>query len=133
VIKYTAEEKAALVAFLKTLTDTTLIKDVRWSNPFCDRTAGSSLNPVLSLLLYPNPLLSGNVAKLNLMAGQEFSGYISLFSTVGQLVYQSKHVFLIGANILSLPSEQLPSGMYIINITSSDRRSLGNKKLIIVK
>lgn len=133
VIKYTAEEKAALVAFLKTLTDTTLIKDVRWSNPFCDRTAGSSLNPVLSLLLYPNPLLSGNVAKLNLMAGQEFSGYISLFSTVGQLVYQSKHVFLVGANILSLPTEQLPSGMYIINITSSDRRSLGNKKLIIVK
>lgn len=31
---YTPTEKAALVAFLKTLTDTVLTRDVRWSNPF---------------------------------------------------------------------------------------------------
>jgi cytochrome c peroxidase len=31
---YSPTEKAALVAFLKTLTDTVITKDVRWSNPF---------------------------------------------------------------------------------------------------
>ena len=34
-ILYTPTEKAALIAFLKTLTDTVLTTDVRWSNPFC--------------------------------------------------------------------------------------------------
>lgn len=38
IIHYTPEEKQALVAFLKTLTDTTLTTDERWSNPFCLNT-----------------------------------------------------------------------------------------------
>lgn len=32
---YTDEEKAALKAFMLTLTDTVILTDVRWSNPFC--------------------------------------------------------------------------------------------------
>ncbi len=31
-------EKQALIAFLNTLTDTIITKDVRWSNPFCERS-----------------------------------------------------------------------------------------------
>lgn len=34
-INYTPAEKQALIAFLKTLTDTVITNDVRWSNPFC--------------------------------------------------------------------------------------------------
>lgn len=34
-LNYTPAEKSALVAFLKTFTDTTITTDVRWSNPFC--------------------------------------------------------------------------------------------------
>jgi len=34
-LNYTAEEKAALLAFLNTLTDTIITTDERWSNPFC--------------------------------------------------------------------------------------------------
>jgi cytochrome c peroxidase len=36
-LKFTASEKAALIAFLKTLTDRTLLTDPRFSNPFTDR------------------------------------------------------------------------------------------------
>ncbi len=36
-LKFTASEKAALVAFLKTLTDRTSLTDPRFSNPFVDR------------------------------------------------------------------------------------------------
>jgi cytochrome c peroxidase len=38
VIHFTATEKAALLAFLKTLTDPDLATDARWSNPFCKST-----------------------------------------------------------------------------------------------
>ncbi len=33
-LKFTPSEKAALIAFLKTLTDRTLLTDPRFSNPF---------------------------------------------------------------------------------------------------
>ncbi len=33
-LNYTAEEKAALIAFFESLTDPVLTTDVRWSNPF---------------------------------------------------------------------------------------------------
>ena len=36
-LKFTASEKAALIAFLKTLTDRTFLTDSRFSNPFVDR------------------------------------------------------------------------------------------------
>jgi cytochrome c peroxidase len=36
-LKFTASEKAALIAFLKTLTDPTFLTDPRFSNPFVDR------------------------------------------------------------------------------------------------
>lgn len=36
IIHYSITEKAALKAFLLTLTDTTITKDVRYSNPFCN-------------------------------------------------------------------------------------------------
>jgi Di-haem cytochrome c peroxidase/Cytochrome c len=43
-LKFTASEKAALIAFLKTLTDRTSLTDPRFSNPFADRKdAGRSV------------------------------------------------------------------------------------------
>lgn len=39
-LKFTPSEKAALMAFLKTLTDRTLLMDSRFSNPFVERRAG---------------------------------------------------------------------------------------------
>ncbi len=44
--KFTAEQKAALVAFLKTLTDEDFVSDPRFSDPFIRTEAGSGLQPV---------------------------------------------------------------------------------------
>lgn len=41
---FTATEKAALVAFLKTLTDTLILTDQRWSNPFRECSTHNSYN-----------------------------------------------------------------------------------------
>jgi len=35
-LRFTASEKAALVAFLKTLTDRTFLSDPKFSNPFAE-------------------------------------------------------------------------------------------------
>lgn len=43
-LNFTATQKAALVAFLKTLTDNTLATEVRWSNPFVACVADLSMS-----------------------------------------------------------------------------------------
>lgn len=43
---YTATEKAALVAFLKTLTDTLITTDSRWSNPFVECSTNNAYTVV---------------------------------------------------------------------------------------
>jgi len=40
-MNFSAEERAALVAFLNTLTDTTLATNPMWSNPFSEQTTGT--------------------------------------------------------------------------------------------
>ena len=54
---YSAQEKAALLAFLKTLTDTSITTDPRWSNPFCKTVV---LPVIYGEPFYARPLLSQN-------------------------------------------------------------------------
>lgn len=64
---YSATEKAALVAFLRTLTDTVLTTDIRWSNPYVTpRLAPPSYNSEETIFETPGTLLR----TVN-MAGQE--------------------------------------------------------------
>ncbi len=44
--KFTAEQKAALVAFLKTLTDEDFVSDPRFSDPFVRARSESGLQPI---------------------------------------------------------------------------------------
>jgi len=131
-IRYTIEEKAALVAFLKTLTDTTLLKDIRWSNPFCEKSGTSVLNSVLSVNLYPNPINQGLSAELMIMVSNNFFGHITVLSSTGQLVYQLSRQLFIGANKLSIPTAGLPRGIYFLIISGTNRQPLTTKKMIIV-
>ncbi|MFM2117695.1 MAG: hypothetical protein RL316_885 [Bacteroidota bacterium] len=132
-IRYTTEEKAALLAFLKTLTDTTLIKDVRWSNPFCAESGISVLNPVLSVNLYPNPINHGVSAEVMIMVGSNFTGHIALLSATGQLIYQLTRQLYVGANKISIPTNLVSTGVYFLVISGSDRRPLANKKIVVVE
>jgi cytochrome c peroxidase len=56
-LTFTASEKAALVAFLKTLTDRTFLNDPRFSNPFADRDDAG--NSVTATVLATGALLMG--------------------------------------------------------------------------
>lgn len=132
IIRYTPEEKAALVAFLKTLTDTTLIKDVRWSSPFCEDRGVSYLNPVLSVNLYPNPIKQGVSAEVLIIAGSNFSAAISVLSSNGQLIYQLSKQLYVGANKISVPTALLPQGVYFLVIAGSNLRPLANKKMVVL-
>ena len=55
-LKFTASEKAALMAFLRTLTDRTSLTDSRFSNPFVDRKDGAVKN-VKRAVLTPGIML----------------------------------------------------------------------------
>ena len=130
-IQYTTEEKAALLAFLKTLTDTTLTKDPRWSSPFCENGNNGTLNPLLSMNVYPNPATAGVPVSIRILAGQVFTGTIRLFSETGQLMYYTSNRFSIGNNSLSLPINTVAAGLYVIQLTDSKGMKLGSIKLII--
>lgn len=130
-IQYTAEEKAALLAFLKTLTDTTLIKDPRWSSPFCEKGNTTVINPLLSFKTFPNPVQSGSVIQLKIIAGQAFDGTIQLLSSSGQLLLTKSCVVSVGDNTISFGSNQLASGLYIVQLLDARGARLGSIQLVI--
>jgi cytochrome c peroxidase len=130
-IQYTPEEKAALIAFLKTLKDTTLTKDPRWSSPFCEKGNTGTLNPLLSLNCYPNPAKPGVPLNIRILAGQAFTGTIHLFSETGQLIHRATNKFSIGNNSLSFGTDAFAAGLYVIHLTDSNGGKLGSIKMIV--
>lgn len=127
---FTVAEKQALVAFLKTLTDTSATTDPRWSNPFCSTTLGTTeLNPVLSYSLYPNPVKIGSEIHLNMINGQSFDGNILIFNMNGQLLSKNNFKFKIGNQDILIPN-QLQKGVYLIAIERENKR-IFTKKIIL--
>lgn len=68
ILNFTDAQKAALVSFLKTLTDNTIASEVRWSNPFVPCQADLSLSGNISSGTYK----SSNA--INLLNGSNQSG-----------------------------------------------------------
>ena len=137
VIAYTPTEKAALKAFLLTLTDSVFISDPKWSNPFCvvgtARTTSrtiqySKLKPTLSLDVYPNPLSVGGMLSVEINAGQNYNDIIKFYSIDGRLVYQKQYSFKIGLNKFNFYLQNIPKGVYIIKMDSDNTM---NRKIII--
>lgn len=127
---FTVTEKQALVAFLKTLTDTSATTDPKWSNPFCSTTLGTTeLNPVLSYTIYPNPVKSGNNIHINIINGQSYDGYISITNIKGQLMSKKHFKFENGNQDIILPN-QLQNGIYLITIERENKKIL-RKKIIV--
>ena len=134
VIHYTVAEKAALKAFLLTLTDTGFIKDPKFSNPFCvtSTTATAKTSPtesfqlkeVLSLNAVPNPM-GLSITSIN---GQTFLGSVNVYTIDGRLVAQRGNLFSMGSNNFTFPL--LASGEYIITIEAHN--SVVYSKQIII-
>ncbi|MFK7920545.1 MAG: cytochrome c peroxidase [Bacteroidia bacterium] len=134
-------EKRALIAFLHTLSDTTFIRDVRWSNPFDPNPAADTIPvnrfsfiqpvdpvPFLDhLLVAPNP----SAHTMSFDAKARFVGVSSLqvFSLSGQLVYQE---IFDGTPIRWEHKRQgVPEGIYLVRLESDG--GVFTKKVQVIK
>lgn len=111
---YSIEEKAALVAFLKTLTDTTILSDERWSDPFClnSVTGIRELEGIFSVKVYPNPALSGGRVILQWVSGKPARFQICLYTLSGQQVKHYTVNTQAGNNQATLQLPVMQSGIY---------------------
>ena len=134
-IAYTRTEKAALKAFLLTMTDSSILKDPKWSNPFCvtgvvNRQTSQQLLPVLALNAYPNNATIGSIVSVQLIAGQNFDGNFRIINGYGKVIYNQKRSFVTGSNEVRLDTKYLKPGVYIIQ-TEKNGSILSFKELII--
>ncbi len=127
---FTPDEKAALVAFLKTLTDTIITTDERWSNPFCidATTSVKKIKPLLSLNIYPNPVEHGNI-NFNVISAAAFRGKIFIHNLNGVLVFKTEHNFTSGQNQLNITKE-IARGIFFLSIMDKNGKTV-TKKIIV--
>jgi cytochrome c peroxidase len=129
-LAYTKEEKSALVAFLKTMTDTTFTKDPRWSNPFCIKNSIPTLDPVLSLTAYPNPIRSNSILNLSIIAPIKSEGQLSIYSSYGAKIKSQIFSLSPGENKLNIKVDNLQAGMYIIKTEFPGTKEFSSKIIV---
>jgi len=132
IIRYTETEKRALVAFMKTMTDTTLTTDARWSDPFCRTTSNPQLDPVLGWGVYPSPLRRGMTLQVKLIAGQSFTGALCVFSSDGRLLFRQEYSLQPGSNFISIPSIFKSTGSYLVQWNRGSK-PLGVKQVVVTE
>ena len=113
------QEQAALVAFLKTLTDQAFITDERWSDPFCETTV-STATPVLQdgWHIYPNP--AADEAHIRLDAGVGSSYQLELFNNQGQRI----RTYQFSEQEFTVQREGWPAGLYYLKLQSEGQQSV---------
>lgn len=124
--KYTDQEKLALKAFLRTLTDLTITQDVRWSDPFGATTVSTETpGPVEAdaLEIFPNP--SNGLTQIYFDNPSGSRVQAELLNMEGRLVRKlSTHT-----NTILTDVSQLPAGIYVVRLRSQQR--FIDKKLMV--
>ena len=128
-LNLTTDEKAALEAFLRTLTGTDVYTNEIWSNPF-DSGGNITLTGIVlstnedvfgkSVTVYPNPVISDLNIRLELGIYKT-----TIYNMRGQLVYQKD---IDGEDQMNLQS--LAKGIYILKIRDVESNRVINKKFI---
>ena len=113
-LNLSAAERAALVAFLRTLTDDAFATDVRWSDPFTGATASGEVaaGPALALdLAGPNPFAARTALRLTLAAASDVA--VDVFDATGRRVVRlAEGRRGAGATVLPWDAGGLPAGRY---------------------
>ncbi len=117
-LNLTEDEKAGLVAFLKTLTDPQFLSDERWSDPFCDpNTVGvTELLPESYFTLAPNPVRE--LLQLRLSGPLQPGTKVQLLDAHGQLLREA----LFDESQLQINTADLPAGIYLVRLTVGHRQ-----------
>jgi hypothetical protein len=69
-------------------------------------------------VIYPNPV-SEEFALIDLQSKQTCNVQVEVYNALGQMVYSKKYTQI--ANIIELPCSALPTGIYMINISSNEQ------------
>ena len=131
IIRYNEQEKKALIAFVKTMTDTLLTTDARWSDPFCRTNNSPSLEPVLGWGVYPTPLKKGQALQVKLIAGQSFTASLCIFSSDGRMVYRKSHSLASGSNYITVTDLFRSSGSYLVQWVLG-AKPIGVKQIVVI-
>ena len=88
-----------------------------------------SLDFVRDVQLSPNPVEQGGKMFLSLQSDHSFEARLELWSLRGERLWVRDEKFSLGANVLSLPTEDLAAGLYLAVIQSDE--GLISKKFVV--
>lgn len=71
-----------------------------------------------NIRIFPNPA-SGN-AQIDILSSQERDLQIRVFDAIGQLIYEQDAQTQIGHQLIQLPAQDWPAGLYLIQIAGPD-------------
>lgn len=116
-LRLTAQEKAGLVAFVRTLTGTAIYNDARWSNPFVndsltiiDPTLISAIELNNDIKIYPNP--ATNYIRIQVSDALK-SAQMKIVSITGKTVFQ-------GSVSDRIDVSSYANGTYLVHINGSN-------------
>lgn len=85
---------------------------------------------VQEVLVVPNPAVAGNQVEVLLDTREGFDAHVSVFSMDGRRLIQFPNRFATGTNRLSIPTQNLEAGIYLISIESKEG-GVVNRKLVL--
>jgi len=115
-------EQAALVAFLKTLTDHTFVENPKWSNPF-GLNDTNDIPEVEEMVMKPNPMSDRSIIEWNNPNGDQ--SYINIYDATGKVMISDQ----TNENNYTFEKQSLSAGMYIIELAVGDKKS--TRRLVV--
>jgi len=119
---FSDQEQAALVAFLKTLTDHTFGENPKWSNPFGLNDI-ENIPEVEDLVMKPNPMSDRSIIEWNNPNNDQ--SYINIFDSTGKALITDQ----TNENTYTFEKQNLSAGMYLIELIVGDKKS--TRRLVV--
>ncbi|MFA5781556.1 MAG: PKD domain-containing protein [Bacteroidales bacterium] len=87
-----------------------------------------NLTPTTIGNIYPNPVLKDLNFEINLASSADLT--VRIFNTIGRQIKENKITLTNGKHLIRLPANDLPGGIYLLNISSADGKINEVKKFI---
>lgn len=129
---FSPQERAALIAFLETLTDETLATDPRWSDPFSITGTTAAPDPGINTsfeLVGPNPTRGTTAFRLRLDTSTEIQ--LEVFSATGRRVATLLDGVQSGEVSVQWDTDGLAAGSYVVRLRNG--ASVVTKTVTVVR